>query len=162
MKHIFLTLTALLMSLGLYAQSDVEDFLEKARRHRVSAEYEYVVAGMPDVVVEGSVIVQGDCFRMEGAGICVLCDAVNIWTLDLDGKEAYIEKAGKMDYMNYVSEVTVEDNGWISGMYSEPLSGSLIPFTIKNIAFLPPSGDMSVFSPGEDTFSGDWIITDLR
>ena len=160
----------LLVAFGLVAlclcafaqKGQIDDLLEKAKRHRLEVDYEYVIAGMPDITVEGSAVVQGDCFRMEGPGIMILCDAVNIWTLDLDGKEAYVETAGKMDYLDFVSELEMEDNGWISGLYNEPLSGSLIPFTIKNIKFLPPSGDMSAFSPAEDTFSGDWIITDLR
>ena len=160
----------ILTALGIFAlclcafaqKGQIDDLLEKARRHRLTLDYEYVIQGMPDITVDGSAVVQGDCFRMEGAGIMILCDAVNIWTLDLDGKEAYVEAAGKMDYLDFVSDLELEDNGWLSGLYNEPLSGSMIPFTVKNIKFLPPSGDMSAFSPAEDTFSGDWIITDLR
>ena len=163
MKRFLLTALAALISAVSFAQSkQVEAFLAQAKGHRVSALYEYVIAGMPDITVEGSVIIQDDCFRMDGAGILILCDAVNIWTLDLEGKEAYIEAAGPMDYMKYLSEITLEDNGWLSGVYSEPISGNLIPFTIKDIQFLPPSGDMSAFSPDQDLFSGEWIITDLR
>ena len=163
MKRFFLTAVAALATLVCFAQNkQLDSFLAKAKGHRVTANYEYVVAGLPDAVVEGSAVIQDNCFRMDGAGILILCDAVNIWTLDLDGKEAYIEKAGPMDYMKYMSELTLEDNGWLSGLYNEPISGNLIPFTIKDIQFLPPSGDMSVFSLDEDLFSGEWIITDLR
>lgn len=163
MKRILVTVIFCLLGSALLAQQkQLDAFLAQAQGHRVTVDYEYVIAGMPDILVEGSAVLQDNCFRMEGAGLMILCDAVNIWTLDLDGKEAYIEKAGKMDYMDYLSELTLEDNGWLSGLYSEPLSGNLIPFTIKNIQFLPPSGDMSVFSPDENTFTGDWVITDLR
>ncbi|MBP5488020.1 MAG: hypothetical protein J6X77_00450 [Bacteroidales bacterium] len=163
MKRLILIAAAALFSLALPAQDkQVEAFLAQAQGHRVTVDYEYVISGMPDIMVEGSAVIQDNCFRMEGAGLLILCDAVNIWTLDLDGKEAYIEAAGKMDYMDYMSELTLEDNGWLSGLYAEPISGNLIPFTIKNIQFLPPSGDMSVFSPDENTFNGDWVITDLR
>ena len=164
MKRIILTVVlTLLGAVTLPAQQKQHDaFLAQAQGHRVTVDYEYVIAGMPDIVVEGSAVLQDNCFRMEGAGLMILCDAVNIWTLDLDSKEAYIEHAGKMDYMDYISELTLEDNGWLSGLYNEPISGNLIPFTIKNIQFLPPSGDMTVFSPDENTFTGDWVITDLR
>ena len=164
MKRLFLTAIGLItLCFCAFAQKgQIDDLLAKAKRHRLSVDYEYVIAGIPDITVEGSALVQGDCFRMEGPGILILCDALNIWTLDLDGKEAYVESAGKMDYLNYVSELTVEDNGWISGIYTEPLSGNMIPFTIKNIKYLHPSGDLSAFSPAEDTFTGDWVITDLR
>lgn len=163
MRRIVLSVLLVLIPVVLGAQQkQLEEFLAQAQGHRVTVDYEYVIAGMPDIVVEGSAILQDNCFRMEGAGLLILCDAVNIWTLDLDGKEAYIEAAGKMDYMDYLTDLTLEDNGWLSGLYNEPLSGNLIPFTIKNIQFLPPSGDMSVFGPDEDTFTGDWVITDLR
>ena len=163
MKRFFLIVLGLFAAFTLSAQQkELEAFLAQAQGHRVTVDYEYVIAGAPDITVEGSAVLQDNCFRMEGAGLLILCDAVNIWTLDLDGKEAYIETAGKMDYMDYLSELTLEDNGWLSGLYNEPLSGNLIPFTIKNIQFLPPSGDMTVFSPSEDTFTGDWVITDLR
>ena len=163
MKRILVTVVFCLLGSALLAQQkQLDAFLAQAQGHRVTVDYEYVIAGMPDILVEGSAVLQDNCFRMEGAGLMILCDAVNIWTLDLDSKEAYIEKAGKMDYMDYLSELTLEDNGWLSGLYSEPLSGNLIPFTIKNIQFLPPSGDMSAFSPDENAFTGDWVITDLR
>ena len=163
MKRIVLSIYLALLCVALPArQKQLDAFLAQAKGHRVTVDYEYVIAGMPDITVEGSAVLQDNCFRMEGAGLLILCDAVNIWTLDLEGKEAYIEAAGKMDYMDYLSELTLEDNGWLSGLYNEPISGNLIPFTIKNIQFLPPSGDMSAFSPAEDTFTGDWVITDLR
>ena len=163
MKRIVLSICLALLCVALPAQQkQLDAFLAQAKGHRVTVDYEYVIAGMPDITVEGSAILQDNCFRMEGAGLLILCDAVNIWTLDLEGKEAYIEAAGKMDYMDYLSELTLEDNGWLSGLYNEPISGNLIPVTIKNLQFLPPSGDMSAFSPAEDTFTGDWVITDLR
>ena len=164
MKRILVTIVfCLLGAVTLPAQQkQLEAFLAQAQGHRVTVDYEYVIAGMPDITVEGSAVLQDNCFRMEGAGLMILCDAVNIWTLDLDSKEAYIEHAGKMDYMDYISELTLEDNGWLSGLYNEPISGNLIPFTIKNIQFLPPSGDMTAFIPDENTFTGDWVITDLR
>lgn len=163
MKRIVLSIVMALVPVVLGAQQkQIDAFLAQAQGHRVTVDYEYVIAGMPDITVEGSAVLQDNCFRMEGAGLLILCDAVNIWTLDLDGKEAYIEAAGKMDYMDFLTELTLEDNGWLSGLYNEPISGNLIPFTIKNIQFLPPSGDMSAFTPAEDTFSGDWVITDLR
>lgn len=164
MKPHLLLLPFMFLPLCLGAKGDDVALLQSSfKNHRITADYSYTIRGMTDVKVEGKAVVQDSCFRMEGAGLLIVSDAVNTWTLDLEGKEAYIEKAGPFDYMKYVSEVSLnEEDGSISGTYEEPLSGSLIPFIISNIKLLPRSGDLSPFSPGEDVFKGDWIITDLR
>ena len=51
----------------------------------------------------------------------------------------------------------------LEGTFVEPSSGTIMPFSLRDLQFLPISGDLSPFTPSEDTFaSGDWIITDLR
>lgn len=164
-NHLLTTLITVLLSLTATAQTGdelLDSFLKRAKGHRLSADYEYVIEGVTDVTVSGGVILQDNCFRMEGAGLMIFCDSENIWTLDLDGKEAYIEKAGPFDYMKYASGLTMDENGEISGTYGEPISGAIIPFTIKNIKVLPWSGDRSAFTPSSEILNGDWIITDLR
>lgn len=138
------------------------DILAAARGHRVEAEYSYVISGMTDISIDGKAVVQDSCFRLEGAGLIILSDGKDTWTLDLDGREAYVENAGPFDYLQYLADAEVGEDGSISGTFGEPMSGALIPFTISNIRILPWSGDLSVFSPAKDAFSGDWIITDLR
>ncbi len=165
MKRIhIISLLLLLSAILCSAKGDGAALLQKQfKGHRVNAYYSYVIKGMTDVRVEGKAVVQDSCFRMEGAGLLILSDAANIWTLDIEGKEAYIEKAGPFDYLKNVSDLEVnEEDGSISGIYAEPLSGNLIPFVIKDIKLLPWSVDLSAFSPAEDVFKGDWIITDLR
>lgn len=164
-SHVLTTLITILFSLTSMAQTGdelLDNFLKRAKGHRVTAEYEYVIEGVTDVTVSGVVTLQDNCFRMEGAGLMIFCDSENIWTLDLDGKEAYIEKAGPFDYMQYASGLTMDEDGRISGTYGEPISGAIIPFTIKNIKVLPWSGDRSAFTPSSEVLNGDWIITDLR
>lgn len=164
-NRILTTLITIFFSLTAIAQTGdelLDNFLKRAKGHRISAEYEYVIEGVTDVTVGGTVLLQDNCFRMEGAGLMIFCDSENIWTLDLDGKEAYIEKAGPFDYMKYASGLTMAENGEISGTYGEPISGAIIPFIIRNIKVLPWSGDRSAFTPSSEVLNGDWIITDLR
>lgn len=164
-KHFLTTLITVLISMLAMAQTGdelLDNFLKRAKGHRLTADYEYVVEGATDVTVSGVVVLQDNCFRMEGAGLMIFCDSENIWTLDLDGKEAYIEKAGPFDYMKYASGLTMDEDGKISGTYGEPISGTIIPFVIKNIKVLPWSGDRSAFTPSSEVLNGDWIITDLR
>ena len=104
---------------------------------------------------------QRDCFRIEGAGLLILCDAQSVWTLDLEGKEAYVEAAGPMDYLNYLLDASWEGDD-IIGSINEPASGSIISFRLSSISTSPISGDLSAFVPAPDVFTGDWIITDLR
>ena len=157
-------LGVLLAALCTFAQTGeaFDSLLQKLQNHRTVLNYEYSVPGPVDVTVQGSAILQKDCFRMEGAGLLIMCDGESIWTLDLDGKEAYVEKAGPMDYIQYLREIQYVDDR-VEGTFVEPSSGTIMPFALRDLQFLPISGDLSPFTPSEDTFaSGDWIITDLR
>ena len=157
-------LGVLLAALCTFAQTgeEFDSLLQKLQNHRTVLNYEYSVPGPVDVTVQGSAILQKDCFRMEGAGLLIMCDGESIWTLDLDGKEAYVEKAGPMDYLQYLREIQYVDDR-LEGTFVEPSSGTIMPFSLRDLQFLPISGDLSPFTPSEDTFaSGDWIITDLR
>lgn len=164
-KTLLAALAALAFSISIFAQTgdeEVDAIIQKIQKHRTILTYEYVISGVTEVKVNGTATIQGECFRMEGAGLLIMCDSQSIWTLDLNGKEAYVEKAGPMDYMKYLRQLEYKD-GKLEGSYVEPMSGAIIPFTISDIKYLPSSGDLKPFSPAEDTFaSGDWIITDLR
>lgn len=158
------TLGALVACICAYAQvsEELAPLLQKFQSQRTLLNYEYIISGPSDITVQGTAIIQKDCFRMEGAGLLIMCDGASVWTLDLDGKEAYVEKAGPMDYLQYLRELAYVDDH-LEGTFVEPASGTIIPFTLRDLQFLPVSGDLSPFSPAEEVFAtGDWIITDLR
>lgn len=164
MKKLFLTLSlAVMATFVLRADSAVEAILADLARYRLSFTYEYTVTGVQDITVEGRATVQKDCFRMEGAGLLILCDAQSTWTLDLDGKEAYVESSGPMDYAQYLLSLEWEGDA-LRGTFAEPSSGAIIPFRVYDIKKSPASGDLSEFTLPQDFFDdgSDWIITDLR
>lgn len=160
-------LTTLLGALAcIYASAQVGEelapLMQKFQSQRTLLNYEYTVSGPTEITIQGTAVIQNDCFRMEGAGLLIMCDGASVWTLDLDGKEAYVEKAGPMDYLQYLRELAYVDDH-LEGTFVEPASGSIIPFVLRDLQFLPVSGDLSPFSPAEEVFAtGDWIITDLR
>lgn len=161
MKRAFLLLSVIFLSCSAFAQEKYSDVLSEFQKNRVSFNYQYVIPGLEDIVVEGSAVVQRNCFRMEGAGLLILCDGTTVWTLDLESKEAYVEDAGEVDYLNYISDLSWEGEN-LTGSFVEPSSDSIVNFTLYDIEKSPVSGDLSVFLPAEDSFIGDWIITDLR
>ena len=158
------TLSALIACICVSAQVGEEfaPLLQKFQSQRTLLNYEYIISGPADITVQGTAVIQKNCFRMEGAGLLIMCDGDSVWTLDLEGKEAYVEKAGPMDYLQYIRELAYVDDH-LEGTIVEPASGTIIPFALHDLQFLPVSGDLSPFSPSEEVFaSGDWIITDLR
>ncbi len=163
MHKLSLFVTLILMGTLLCAQDLKKSLSDDIQKYRLSFNYEYVITGIQDVSVSGTAVVQKDCFRIEGAGLLILCDAENVWTLDLEGKEAYVESAGPMDYADYISDIQWEGNDLV-GTANEPTSGAIIDFRLYNIVKSPSSGDLSLFTPSSELFedSSDWIITDLR
>lgn len=160
-KRMLLLLSAILSGLVSFAQGNYSEILSEFQKNRVSFNYQYVIPGLEDIVVEGSAVIQKGCFRMEGAGLLILCDGTTVWTLDKESKEAYVEDAGEVDYLNYVSELSWDGDNLV-GSFVEPSSESIINFTLYDIEKSPVSGNLSIFAPAEDSFIGDWIITDLR
>lgn len=161
-KAVLLVLSALCL-VQSYAQNASESLLKELLKYRLSLDYEYVISGVTEITVQGNALIQKDCFRMEGAGLLVLCDGKAIWTIDLDGKEAYVENAGPMDYKKYLLDLAWEEDKLV-GSIGVPTTGDIINFTLFNIEKSPESGDLSLFSPPQDFFNdgSDWIITDLR
>lgn len=157
-------LLCIAMFMGIFAasaQNSIDEVLGVLQHYRVSFDYEYVITGLQEITVQGSGVVQKGCFRIEGAGLQVLCDSESVWTLDMEAKEAYVEAAGPLDYAQYITDIAWQDNNLV-GSFAEPSSGSIINFTLFNIKQSPISGDCSAFVPAADTFDGDWVITDLR
>ncbi len=164
MKKFFLALSlALMATFAAYADTAVEAILTELNKYRLDFTYEYTITGVQDITVEGRALIQNGCFRIEGAGLLILCDSQNTWTLDLEGKEAYVESSGPMDYAQYLLSLEWEGDQ-LKGTCTEPSSGAIIPFRIYDIKKSPASGDLSDFAPSTDLFNdgSDWIITDLR
>ncbi|MGN1226086.1 MAG: outer membrane lipoprotein carrier protein LolA [Candidatus Cryptobacteroides sp.] len=162
MKKLVFAFMALLSFGALSAQEQPSEMLSELRKYRLKVNYEYEITGLQDVKVVGTAIIQNNCFRLEGAGLLILCDSESIWTIDLAGKEAYVEEAGQMDYLDYLTDLNWE-NDRLVGSVAVP-NGTILNFSLFDIEKSPVSGDLSLFVPSEDFFNdgGDWIITDLR
>lgn len=160
-KRALLFLSMIFLGFSSVAQENYSEILDEFQKNRVSFKYQYVIPGLEDIVVNGSAVIQKECFRMEGTGLLVLCDGVNVWTLDVESKEAYVEYAGGVDFLDFVTSLAWEGDNLV-GSFVEPNSESIITFTLYDIEKAPVSGDLSIFMPAEDSFIGDWIITDLR
>ena len=85
------TLSALIACICVSAQVGEEfaPLLQKFQSQRTLLNYEYNISGPADITVQGTAVIQKNCFRMEGAGLLIMCDGDSVWTLDLEGKEAY-------------------------------------------------------------------------
>ena len=102
MRRLMTILAASFVCLFANGQDLKQSLLDEFKGGRTTLSYEYVITGVQDITVEGKAIVQNECFRIEGAGLLILCDSQNVWTLDMEGKEAYVEAAGPMNYADYL------------------------------------------------------------
>lgn len=68
-----------------------DDFSSKL----ITLDFSYVIDMSPmDISGEGTVSFQDDAYHLSGNGIQVYCDGNDVWLLDTDSKEAYIEPVG--------------------------------------------------------------------
>lgn len=164
MKKLITAISVLILSAtALNAQSQqISELKEKLSRNMVELVYEYTIAGLEENVITGTAAIQDNCFKIEGAGLKILCDGESIWTLDFEGQEAYVEKAAPLDFTGLLEDAEFTEDGRISGTWSEPSSGAIINITLSEIKYKNKSGNTDMFRPSPETFQGDWIITDLR
>ena len=164
MRRLITILAASFVCLFANGQDLKQSLLDEFKGVRTTLSYEYVITGVQDITVEGKAVVQNECFRIEGAGLLILCDSQNVWTLDMEGKEAYVESAGPMNYTDYLLALERNEDGSLEGSAAEPNSDTIINFRLFDMVKTPASGDLSDFVPPASVFNdgSDWIITDLR
>lgn len=169
--RIFLTLlAALLPSAGLAAQENpLTELRQTLASKRLSASYRYDVDGKIPLNGIGTAILQGKCFRISGGGMEIICDSENIYTVDSQAREVYIEKAEETGgwisspekFLGQVEELKYGKSS-LSGSVKNPSDGSTLYFELSDIRSAPYSEDAAEFSFDVSGLPAGWIVTDLR
>ncbi len=119
------------------------------------------VSGDTDMTGKALLTFQDNAFTMSGNGIEAYCDGDTVWTLDLIGKEVYIESVTP-DSQLYMRDLApqlsaLEDGGETSFVAPE---GQKVHIKINSIK-KSDRKDVSSFRPTHN-FDSSWVITDLR
>ena len=131
------------VSAGL-PEKQIEQVAQRlAEGQRVSLGYSCTVDGYAPVELNGSLLLQGNCYRAEGNGVEIYCDGSTRWTVDRDEKEVYIESS------DGIREVV---------QYKE----SLKTLVLSDLKYFPGSEDLSPFTFDTASLDSSWVITDLR
>lgn len=168
MKRILTLISSIILSQLILAQDVVSEFRRQLDAGRVTMNYSFKMQGDVPVIGSGVLVIQGQCYALEGNGIKVLCDGSTRWTVDPAAKEVYIDKAegtGEFtdDPRQYLDNLqNLKSNGGnISGSYC-PKDGDKLDFKLTGISTSPVSDDLSAFRFNAATLSGGWVVTDLR
>ena len=73
------------------AQNPVETFASRAASSRVSFDYSLKMQSSVALSGSGTVLFEGDGYRIQGNGVTIVSDGATRWTLDEVSREAYIE-----------------------------------------------------------------------
>lgn len=145
MKKFAIILAALFLTLPSFAQSGVETLLKLLESgRRVSLAFSCRVKGDIPLDLSGTVVAQGECFRLEANGIESYCDGMNVVMLDRNAKEAYVESA--------------------KGLRAYLLAnfGSLENLELRDVVSAEPSEDLTIFKYELSGLDSSWVVTDLR
>ncbi|MGM9734933.1 MAG: outer membrane lipoprotein carrier protein LolA [Candidatus Cryptobacteroides sp.] len=100
MRNILLTLAISLVASFPALSQDVRDDLFRAFAHKVSTsfttvsyKYDSKVSSV-SISGEGTLEIQGLCYRNVTSGIEIWCDGVSLWTADTQAREMVIESVG--------------------------------------------------------------------
>ncbi|MGN0189012.1 MAG: outer membrane lipoprotein carrier protein LolA [Candidatus Cryptobacteroides sp.] len=84
---------------GLHPQTDaVTSFASRIASGCVSFRYSFVIEASSSsgkVTGDGSVLMQGGAYHLQGSGLEVWCDGISVWTADNASKEVVIETSSK-------------------------------------------------------------------
>lgn len=165
-----LTLIAILLCAAIgSAQTPAEQLRHKIENGRLELQYKYEVNGKVPVGGNGSLILEGSSFRMEGNGLQIISDGKSQWTVDPDAKEVYIEESdGAATFIAHpellldnATNLEITDKQ-ISGIYHDPSSGAAISFKLWGLKFSDPRGNGTEFICETDSLDSSWVVTDLR
>jgi len=120
MKKIISFAVAFLISAIGFAQTPEEaldNFIGNVAVHRTVFEYKFVmepsVKDSPKVVGEGKVIIQDNCWCVEGMGVDMHCDGKSTWIVDPVSEEIIIENAEDSEAaMNPVTMISAFDESF--------------------------------------------------
>ena len=164
-----------LCCLGAFAQGSIP-LLDRVNGHRVTFHYTYSLSQKGAdfrPVTDGSVVVEGNAYILEGLGLKVISDGHTRWSQDGDARELVVEKVQKEDlftnpalfiasYKDYLDRITVNSAGDNSLDVTLTLDEETrARFVLKDIVYGALQGK-SDFSLDEKSLSSDYVVTDLR
>jgi len=174
MKMLLTLILTLLFSLGLSAQGI--KLLDKVKDNRASFHYTYSLSrdgGEFKPVTDGEVVVEDNCYIMEGLGIKVTSNGEIRLSVDPEAREAVVEKVEKEDmftnpalfigsYKNYLDKIKVNSSGKDSMDVTLTLDDDTkARFILTGIKFSPKEGK-SDFTVDVKSLPEDYLVTDLR
>ena len=174
MKRVLTAAVTLFLTLGLQAQGI--KMLDKVKDSRATFHYTYSLSragGDFTPVTDGDVMVEDNCYIMNGLGIKVTSNGEIRLSIDPEAKEAVVEKVEKEDiftnpalfigsYKNYLDRITVNSSDKTSMDVTLMLDDDTkARFILTDIIFVPKEGK-SDFTVDVKSLPEDYIVTDLR
>ena len=174
MKRITAAVLTLSLTLGLQAQGI--KMLDKVKDSRAAFHYTYSLSrdgGDFKPVTDGEVVVEDNCYIMEGLGIKVTSNGEIRLSVDPDAREAVLEKVEKEDmftnpalfigsYKNYLDKIKVNSSDKDSMDVTLTLDDDTkARFVLTGIKFTPKEGK-SDFTVDVKSLPEDYLVTDLR
>src|SRR5574344_2972154 len=106
MKRVFIAMLLLLAAQCAFSQSaQIKAIMEKRNTNRVSLDYSCTFTRQAPLKLDGTLLIQGDCYLAKGNGMEIYCNGKTRWTVDPESREVYIENAGGIaELMKYKSE----------------------------------------------------------
>lgn len=148
MKRYLLIAAIILLQVSGTGAQDLSAILSKLDSSRVSLDFSCTVdnAGTP-LRLKGNALAQGNCYRVDAAGMEVRCNGSCRWTVDREAREVYIEEAEGLE--EFVSE-------------PERYLGAVSDLRIDRVEYTAASEDLSAFCFDTEALGADWVVTDLR
>lgn len=170
MKRTVLILVLAVLCQAAFCQSSADAFRKKLQGKRATFEYSLTItSGNVPVKHSGTVLLDGNCYKISDNGLEYRCDGKNLWTIDPAAKEVYIEEsAGTKSYLadptgqlDKVKDLIVGESS-ASGVYSDPAQGVKMTFVLTDIKTSAPTGERGPFRLDTASLGKEWVVTDLR
>jgi outer membrane lipoprotein-sorting protein len=164
---LILMLAALCQMAG--AQSSAAALRKKLEGKRATFEYTMTIMEKVPVKHTGTVLLDGNFYRITDNGLEYRCDGKTRWTIDESAKEVYIEEspgtkaflAAPTEYLDKIKDLVVGEST-ASGVYSDPAQGVKVTFVLTGIKTSAPTGSKSEFTTDCSKLGKEWVVTDLR
>jgi outer membrane lipoprotein-sorting protein len=144
MKRVFIAMLLLLAAQCAFSQSaQIKAIMEKRNTNRVSLDYSCTFTRQAPLKLDGTLLIQGDCYLAKGNGMEIYCNGKTRWTVDPESREVYIENAGG------IAELM---------KYKDSMTG----LSVSNVKYSPLSEDIDTFTFNTRKLDSSWVVTDLR
>ena len=124
-------------------KEQVQTILQRLQTERVSLKYKMVLDSDPAIHLEGSLVLEGNCYLALGNGLEIYSDGTSRWTVDPQEKEVYIE-----------------DSTGVNEAFA--YSDSVKELKISEVKYSPAKGEDRSFRFDTTKLDSSWVVTDLR